>query len=162
MSVTPINGVNQVSNAPVAKGSSSLDKNAFLKILVAELSNQDPTQQKDSTAYIAQLAQFSSLEQMTNLNSSVTFSNATSLVGKTAWVSDTDSANSPYYGQVLGVSKNGDTITLSMKVTDSGNGTTSIKQFDLKNVTDVANTVTVPTTTTGSTTTDSTSKDSSV
>jgi flagellar basal-body rod modification protein FlgD len=148
MSVTPINGVPQATPASTAsKASSALDKNAFLKILIAELSNQDPTAQKDSTAYVAQLAQFSSLEQMTNLNSSVTFSNATGLVDKTVWVSDTDSLNAPYYGKVLGVSKNGDNITLSMSVTDSGTKTTSIKQFDFKNVTDVADTVAVPTTT---------------
>ena len=153
MSVTAINGVTQTNSATVvAKGSSDLDKNAFLKILVAELSNQDPTEQKDSTAYVAQLAQFSSLEQMTNLNSSVTFSNATSLVGKTAWVTDTDSLNQPFYGQVLGVSKNGDTITLSMKVTDSGTKTESIKQFNYTDVTDVADTATVAATTTGTTT----------
>ena len=149
MSVTPIdpiNGVPQANTAIKTKDSSALDKNAFLKILIAELSNQDPTQQKDSTAYVAQLAQFSSLEQMTNLNSSVTFSNATSLVGKTAQVSDTDSINNPFYGEVLAVSKNGDAITLSMKVTDSGTKTESIKQFSFKNVNTVANTGTVPTT----------------
>ena len=147
MSVDAINGVTQASTTTTTKASSALDKNAFLKILVAELSNQDPTAQKDSTAYVAQLAQFSSLEQMTNLNSSVTFSNATSLVGKTAWVSDTDSKTQPFFGQVLGVSKNGDTITLSMKVTDSGTKTESIRQFDFKNVTDVANSATAVTTT---------------
>jgi len=148
MSVTPIDGVPQQSTKVVSKASSDLDKNAFLKILIAELSNQDPTAQKDSTAYVAQLAQFSSLEQMTNLNSSVTFSNASALVGKTAWVSDTDGLNQPYYGQVLGVSKDGDKITLSMKVTDSLTKTSSVKQFDFANVTDVANTVTDTTTTT--------------
>ena len=158
MSVDPINGVTQVSNTKVVKDSSSLDKNAFLKILVAELSNQDPTQQKDSTAYVAQLAQFSSLEQMTNLNSSVTFSNATSLVGKTAWVSDLDSKSEVFFGQVLGVSKNGDTITLSMKVTDSGTKATSIEQFNFKNVTDVANTITVPETPATTDTPDTTPK----
>ena len=147
MSVNPITGVTQTGTGNTSKASSALDKNAFLKILVAELSNQDPTTQKDSTAYVAQLAQFSSLEQMTNLNSSVTFSNATSLVGKTAWVSDVDSKQKAFFGQVLGVSKNGDTISLSMKVTDTGTKTESIKQFDFKNVTNVANTVTTPSTT---------------
>ena len=147
MSVNPITGVTQVSNASVAKGSSALDKNAFLKILIAELSNQDPTQQKDSTAYVAQLAQFSSLEQMTNLNGSVTFSNATTLVGKTVQVSDTDAKGDAIYGQVIGVSKNGDNITLNMKITDEKTKVETFEQFDFKDVTGVADTAKATTTT---------------
>ena len=56
-----------------ALGSSALGKDEFLKILVAQLANQDPTQPQDSTQFVAELAQFSSLEQqqqtVTNLNS---------------------------------------------------------------------------------------------
>ena len=147
MSVNPITGVTQVSNASVAKGSSALDKNAFLKILIAELSNQDPTQQKDSTAYVAQLAQFSSLEQMTNLNGSVTFSNATTLVGKTVQVSDTDAKGDAIYGQVIGVSKNGDKILLNMKMTDEKTKVETFEQFDFKDVTGVADTAKATTST---------------
>ena len=77
---TSLNGATKTSNGtPILSSTktSALDKNAFLKILVTELSNQDPTQQKDSTQYIAQLAQFSSLEQLTNLNTNTTFAAAT-------------------------------------------------------------------------------------
>lgn len=45
-----------------------LGKDQFLTILVAQLQNQDPLSGGDNTEYIAQLAQFSSLEQMQNLN----------------------------------------------------------------------------------------------
>jgi len=45
-----------------------LGKDAFLKILLAQMRNQDPLNPADGTAMIAQLAQFSSLEQMQNLN----------------------------------------------------------------------------------------------
>lgn len=55
------------SNAP----SSSLDKDAFLKLLVSQVKNQDPMQPQGSTEYVAQLAQFSSLEQMQNLNDNI-------------------------------------------------------------------------------------------
>jgi len=48
------------------QGSNVLGKDEFLKLLVAQLANQDPTQPQDSSAFVAQLAQFSSLEQQQN------------------------------------------------------------------------------------------------
>ncbi len=51
-----------------AKANAALDKNDFLKILITQLSHQDPTQPMDDKAFIAQMAQFSSLEQMTNMS----------------------------------------------------------------------------------------------
>lgn len=51
-----------------AKVNAALDKNDFLKILITQLSHQDPTQPMDDKAFIAQMAQFSSLEQMTNMS----------------------------------------------------------------------------------------------
>jgi len=68
--------------------SSTLDKNAFLKLLAAQAKSQDPMNPTDSTAQIAQLAQFSSLEQMSNVATSVnamstqlSSANATALIG---------------------------------------------------------------------------------
>lgn len=45
----------------------SLGKNEFLQILVAQISNQDPLDPMGDTEFIAQMAQFSSLEQMMNM-----------------------------------------------------------------------------------------------
>ena len=46
----------------------SLDYNAFLKLLIAQLKNQDPTQPTDSTEFVAQLATFSQVEQSMAVN----------------------------------------------------------------------------------------------
>ncbi len=49
----------------------SLDKEAFLKLLVTQLANQNPLNPIEDKEFIAQLAQFSTLEQMQNLNENV-------------------------------------------------------------------------------------------
>jgi len=46
---------------------SSLGKDAFLQLLVTQLQHQDPTKPQDDSAFIAQLAQFSSLEKLSQI-----------------------------------------------------------------------------------------------
>jgi flagellar basal-body rod modification protein FlgD len=60
-----------ISKADKPTGSSALGKDEFLKLMMAQLSSQDPTAPSDSNAFVAQLAQFTSLEQMQNMNSSL-------------------------------------------------------------------------------------------
>lgn len=59
-----------------------LGKDEFLQLLVCQMKNQDPLEPEKDTDFIAQLAQFSSLEQMQNLNETALNSQAFSLVGK--------------------------------------------------------------------------------
>ena len=63
------NNVANVSKA--ATGSQSLGKDAFLQLLVTQLKNQNPLSPQDNGAFVAQLAQFSSLEGINTLNDSV-------------------------------------------------------------------------------------------
>ncbi|WP_373898321.1 flagellar hook assembly protein FlgD [Haloimpatiens sp. FM7315] len=121
----------------IVKKGSDLDKNAFLKILTAELSNQDPTNAKDSTQFVSQLAQFSSLEQMTNLNTNMSFSSSQSLVGKLVALNSYDDRGVQYGGIVQSVEKNGDDIKVNVQVSDKGKSV--IKEFKLSDVKDVIN-----------------------
>lgn len=76
------------------RGSSELGKEEFLQLLVCQLQNQDPLNPQSDTEFISQLAQFSSLEQMTNMNTTMTNTSAYGLVGKEVIVSTTDSTGS--------------------------------------------------------------------
>ncbi|HHY70581.1 MAG TPA: flagellar hook capping protein [Thermoanaerobacterales bacterium] len=65
-------------------GTTNLGKDDFLKLLVTQIRYQNPLEPMDNKEYIAQLAQFSSLEQMQNLNMQVANLSAISTIGKTA------------------------------------------------------------------------------
>lgn len=87
----------------------AMDKNDFLKLLVTQLRHQDPMQPMNDREFIAQMAQFSTLEQMTNMSegfnkvASLLKSNeAMGLLGKTVDVSAGDKTVSGVVEQVTG------------------------------------------------------------
>ena len=66
-----------------ANPASTLSQADFLKLLVAQMQNQDPMNPQSDTDMAAQMAQFSSLTESTNMSSSLSMMQANSLVGST-------------------------------------------------------------------------------
>lgn len=76
MTVDSTPGIGQTASAPTATGAAgarpdALGRDTFLQLLITQLQHQDPTQPKDDSEFLAQLAQFSSLESLTNIQTSV-------------------------------------------------------------------------------------------
>jgi flagellar basal-body rod modification protein FlgD len=68
------------------------NESTFLTLLVAQLKNQDPMSPADSTQFVTQLAQFSSLEQLQNINTNV--GNIETVVNPTAAAGTSSSSGS--------------------------------------------------------------------
>jgi len=91
-STTPVVGAEQTRQP-----SSFMGKEDFLKLLIGQLQNQDPLNPLDTTQSMAQMTQYAILEQLTNLNSTVSAQaaneydhQAISLIGKTITYYDAD------------------------------------------------------------------------
>lgn len=110
-----------LSNDPVSGAKSNLPqqelgKDAFMQLLVAQMKNQDPMSPVDNQEYIAQLAQFSSLEEMQGVNENLValamlqegnallgqLTNSSALIGKQVVYTDAET-NEPATGTVEAV-----------------------------------------------------------
>lgn len=125
-----------------------LDKDAFLSLLVTQMQYQDPLSPMDNTEYLAQLAQYSSLEQMTNvasklgdvytlvenIDSSVLVGQLSSMIGKNIqWSAD---GKTFYEGKVSGVSVT-DGKTSVLATVKSSDGTDMSTKVDIAHITRV-------------------------
>ena len=105
-STTPtVTGKDGTTTFSTATDRTAMDTNTFLKLLVAQLQYQDPSKPTDSSAFLAQTAQFTSVEKMTQLTDqsqkvldATLGQTGTSLVGKT--VTYTDLSGATRTGQV--------------------------------------------------------------
>lgn len=100
----------------------ALGRDAFLRLLLNQVANQDPLDPVDNSEMVAQLAQFSSLEQMNNVATGIetmagnidqlNFINATGLLGRE--VSGIDTDGEPIQGVVQHVQLDGSVVMLTV------------------------------------------------
>lgn len=123
MDISSISGAVAASGAPAAK---TLGKDDFMMLLLKQLSYQDPLNPMDSTAFTTQLSQFTSLEELSNINKTLedvlafqhSMQNAqvTNLIGKTVGIS----GNSTYLKDTADINYSllGDAASVSLTVID--------------------------------------------
>lgn len=70
--VSTVSNTNSYTSSSTTNATNAMGKDAFMKLLITQMKYQDPMNPMESTAFASQLAQFSSLEQLTNLNENVT------------------------------------------------------------------------------------------
>ena len=98
-----INAYQQIQSAESREPTQDLGKDEFLMLLATQMSNQDPLEPMEDTDFIAQMAQFSALEQMQQLNQSFGTQQAYTLIGKNV-VGELDD-HTQVIGSVTGVMK---------------------------------------------------------
>ncbi len=139
MAINTASGIENIVSKTAATGTStqsssmnSVGKDEFMKLLLAQLKNQDPLKPMDGTDFAAQLAQFSSLEQLKNLNTTLEtqsvnqmtlgYAQSVNMIGKEVVAR---SGNT--------IMANGETVRLNYSLTgDAKNVTISIRDMDGK------------------------------
>lgn len=125
------------SNTSASQASFGLDFQSLLKIIMTQLTYQDPLKPVDNFEFVSQLAQFSQLYQSQSLNDQITSllsaqsaSQATSLLGRTIDVSSGQATSS---GVVQSISFTGSSPTITMKTADG----TIVSDVSMSNITQV-------------------------
>ncbi len=98
---------NQAATGP----SDSLDKNGFLKMLTAQMSNQDPNSGQDPNQYFQTISMMTQVEQMTNMATQQAKTNATQMIGKAVTFVE---KGQTYSGTVDSVQMSGSNVSLTV------------------------------------------------
>ncbi len=117
-----------------ATKNTELDKNAFLNLLIAQLKNQDPLNPMKDQEFIAQLATFSSLEQMGNMNKNMEKSFSMGLLG----ASITDIKGSTGVVKAVDIDMKGDTFFTLQLIDNEGKLTTETKDIKFSDIKEVS------------------------
>ncbi len=142
MAVEGINGqYTKYDPDPVKEYNSNLDKDAFLKLLVAQMKYQDPLEPNKDNQFIGQMAQFSALEQSQNSNRTVRLNSANNMVNKLVkaeYKAEDALETKEIIGLVEKVIVKDDDIYLTVDVTGTKY---DVKLDDIKEVTELENSV---------------------
>jgi len=138
------------TSTPASAGQ-TLNQNDFLKLLVAQMQYQDPMNPQSDTQMAAQMAQFTSLQQTTQMSSSLSMLQANNLVGSTVTVQVIPNSTQVATGMVTGVTLASGSPQII--VTDSSGTQTPYNLSQVLSMTPVALAPTTTPTTTPPTTT---------
>lgn len=109
--INPVGLYAQSTGQVTTEANGKMGKGDFLTMLVTQMKYQDPLNPTDNTAMIAQMAQFSQLEQMLAMTEAFTGLQSVAMLGKVVSATATD--GSALIGKVVSVSMNGDTPLLN-------------------------------------------------
>lgn len=136
MSVSAVTNSTDITSSTTkstsTRNTGELGKDQFLELLVTQLKYQNPLDPMDDKTFIAQMAQFSSLEQMQNMNSSFASMKAFSLMGKSV----TAILNDPETGETTVITGTVDKVRM-----EGGNSYVEIngKEVSIDKITEVNN-----------------------
>jgi flagellar basal-body rod modification protein FlgD len=152
-SISSILNSASTSTADATTSSSTLGKDEFLKLLISELQNQNPLEPLKDADYVAQLAQFSSLEQLQSMNTTLsenvqysallsqTINNtmATSLIGKEITADCNSVGITSGSGADITFTSAGFAVSGTITITDASG--TVVRSLDVSNLQSGSNSV---------------------
>jgi len=120
MSIDAISQTPETMSSASYLDQSGLGKEAFLKLLVAQLTNQDPLEPMDNQEFLGQLSQYSSLEQLMNLNDTLSLNNDLTMSVHNALMMDLIGKDVKVMGDILHWSDDA-TAKISYTLPQAGN-----------------------------------------
>ncbi|MEI2702449.1 MAG: flagellar hook capping FlgD N-terminal domain-containing protein [Baekduia sp.] len=107
--------VNAAGLNPVSTAKSTLDKDGFLKLLTAQMRNQDPQSSQDPSEQFGTMMQLTMVEQLTNLSATGAQQNLTGMIGKTVVWKGTDGSVNTGVLESVQISGSNSTATVGGK-----------------------------------------------